>query len=259
MRLHFIADKTSRAQECYQQCLDRYPNYPLTADNANARAEAIVVIGGDGFMLLTLHQLQNCGLPFYGLNRGSLGFLMNQWDPAEDLQHKVTAAKHETLYPLALEAIGVDGKKYNNIAINEVSLLRYTAQAAKLRIKVDGIVRLEQLVCDGMLVSTPAGSTAYNLSAYGPIIPIGVDLMVMTPLSAFRPRRWRGALIPSASLIEIEALEYDKRPVNAFADSFEVTTIVSVKIYEQREQPFRVMFDRDQNLAERIIKEQFEC
>jgi NAD+ kinase len=219
-------------------------------------ADIIVALGGDGIMLQALHATMSTGKPIYGMNRGSVGFLMNEYHP-DDLPERLAAAKTETLHPLLATVTSADGEVRSARAINEVSLLRQSYQAAKLRIAIDGHVRLEELICDGILVATPAGSTAYNLSAHGPILPINAPLLALTPISAFRPRRWRGALIPNRAKILIEVLEAEKRPVNAVADHVEFKSVVRVVVEEDRSVSSLIMFDRDHSWDERILAEQF--
>lgn len=221
-----------------------------------AEADIVIALGGDGTMLEVLHATMGQGIPVFGMNRGTVGFLLNDYHP-EGLMARIEAAQQITLHPLRMVAKTETGAVEHAYAINEVSLLRETRQAAKLRIAVDGITRMDELVCDGALVATPAGSTAYNLSAQGPILPLESELLTLTPLSPFRPRRWRGALLPHTAQINIEVLEPSKRPVSAVADSTEIRDIVSVEITEDHETQLNLLFDPDQNLSERILKEQF--
>ena len=223
---------------------------------APAEAEVIVALGGDGHMLEVLHGQMETGTPIYGMHRGTVGFLMNEYNE-EDLPARLAAAASAELHPLRMTAETIDGKQQSGLAFNEVSLYRESRQAAKLKISVDGVVRLPELVCDGVLVATPAGSTAYNLSAHGPIVPIGAPLLALTPISAFRPRRWRGALLPDDAKVEIEVQEAQKRPVSATADFTEVRDVRSVSIYADRETTLKILFDPEHNLEERILKEQF--
>jgi len=249
-RVAFVAAATNLANEARARLVARYGDCPFD------QAEVIVPLGGDGFMLETLHRVLGRATPVYGMNCGSVGFLMNPF--AEDqLIERLDAAQEAVLHPLRMHAITATGSVEEALALNEVSLLRQLHQTAKLRITIDGTVRLAELICDGILVSTPAGSTAYNLSAYGPIVPLSANLLPMTPISAFRPRRWRGALLPSSAEVEFEILEPDKRPVAAVADSYEVRDVVSVAVSEDRTIGAVVLFDPDQGLSERIIAEQF--
>ncbi len=219
-------------------------------------ADAVVALGGDGFMLETLHRYLDRGLPIYGMNCGTVGFLMNRFDE-EGLPARLAAAEPVRLRPLAMQARDVYGKETQALAINEVSLLRESRQAARIAIRVDGVMRLPELVCDGVLVATPAGSTAYNLSAHGPILPLGSGVLALTPISAFRPRRWRGALLPHAAEVAFEVLDPQKRPVSAVADFTEVRDVVEVRVHEDR-RTLTLLFDPDHNLAERILAEQFQ-
>lgn len=221
-------------------------------------ARTIVALGGDGFMLQTLHAMlgdqRHC--PVYGMNLGTVGFLMNSWQPAK-LVERIASARGFILHPLQMEAITVGGERVTSPAINEVSLLRETRQAAKIEIAIDGRVRMSELACDGVLVSTPAGSTAYNLSAHGPILPLSSDLLALTPISPFRPRRWRGALIPANSAIEFRVLEAAKRPVSAVADQVEVRDVSTVKVSTNRAISLELLFDPEYALDDRIVMEQF--
>ena len=218
-------------------------------------ASVIVALGGDGFMLETLHGFLGRGIPIYGMNFGSIGFLMNELHEA-NLIEKLDAAKPAKIYPLLMRAETAHGME-TALSFNEVSLLRQTRQAAKLRISLDGQVRLDELICDGIMVSTPAGSTAYNLSAHGPILPIDAALLAMTPISPFRPRRWRGALLPHQAQIRIDILEAEKRPVSAGADNLEVRDVKRVHIAEDRTTSMTMLFDAGHSLDERILREQF--
>jgi NAD+ kinase len=221
-----------------------------------AEAEIVISLGGDGFLLETLHRFLPQGVPIYGMHRGSVGFLMNPYR-ADGLVERLATAQPVLLHPLEMAAQNVDGVRHRALAFNEVSLLRETRQAAKLRILVDGVVRLDELMADGILLATPVGSTAYNLSAHGPIIPLGAGILALTPISAFRPRRWRGALLRHEARVRIDALETDKRPVSAVADFTEARDVVSVEIHENREIAMTLLFDHDANLEERVFKEQF--
>jgi len=223
--------------------------------DAGDDASVIIALGGDGFMLQTLHYFLRRNLPIYGMNFGSIGFLMNEFRE-EGLQSRLDAATPTKIHPLLMRAQGASGPA-EALAFNEVSLLRETRQTAKLRISLDGKVRLNELICDGILVSTPAGSTAYNLSAHGLILPIDAALLAMTPLSPFRPRRWRGALLPHQAKIRVDILEPAKRPVSATADSFEVREVTRVDIAEDRSTSMTMLFDAGHSLDERILAEQF--
>jgi NAD+ kinase len=221
-----------------------------------AEADVIVSLGGDGFMLEILHAHLELARPIYGMNLGTVGFLLNAY-ALDGLEERIARAQRVELYPLRMRASLADGETREAIGINEVSIYRETRQAARLKIAIDGVARLPELVCDGVLVSTPAGSTAYNLSAHGPIIPLGANLLALTPISPFRPRRWRGALLASRSCFRIETLDPFKRPVSAVADFTEVRDVVSVDIWEDRSLSFHLLFDPEHNLEERILKEQF--
>ena len=219
-------------------------------------ADVVVALGGDGLMLQTLHQFMNTGKPIYGMNRGSVGFLMNEYRE-DDLLERIRKAETTAIHPLRMETTDTEGVQHTAHAINEVSLLRQTYQATKLKITVDGRVRLEELICDGILVATPAGSTAYNLSAHGPILPIYAPLLALTPISAFRPRRWRGALLPDRSKVRIDVLEVEKRPVSAAADHIEIRDVSSVLVEQDRDSESLAMFDQDHSWDERILTEMF--
>ncbi|NWG45427.1 MAG: NAD kinase [Alphaproteobacteria bacterium] len=249
-RLAFAAAPQEDAQESLRLLTARFGSVPP------AEADLIVAIGGDGFMLQTLHETIALAKPIYGVNRGSVGFLMN--DCTEDeLMDRLARAEETVIHPLAMEARSQGGATVSALAINEVSLLRETRQTAKIRILIDDHVRLEELICDGVLVATPAGSTAYNLSASGPILPIGSALFALTPISAFRPRRWRGALVPQTARIRFDILEPEKRPVSAVADHIEVRDVIEVAVAQQADVSLRLLFDAGHNLDERILREQF--
>ncbi len=220
------------------------------------QADVIVALGGDGFMLQTLHRFMNSGKPIYGMNRGSVGFLMNEYRE-EGLRERVTAALVSTLHPLQMDALDHQGNEHRAYAINEVSLFRQSYQTAKLRISIDDRVRLEELTGDGVLVATPAGSTAYNLSAHGPILPIHAPLLALTPISAFRPRLWRGALIPDRVRVTFEVLEPEKRPVNAVADHTEIKSVLKIVVRQDRRAKSLILFDPGHSWDERILTEQF--
>ena len=249
-RVAFVASDAEAAQ---QALIDLSRSYG-TVDPGEA--EIIVSLGGDGFMLETLHRFVGSGVPIFGMHRGSVGFLMNPYQ-LEGLPERLETTQRVTLYPLEMRAMGESGAVACAMAFNEVSLLRETRQAAKLRISVDGVVRLDDLMADGILLATPVGSTAYNLAAHGPIIPLDAEILALTPISAFRPRRWRGALLHHGAHVRIDALETDKRPVSAVADFTEVRDITAVEIVEKRNVEMTLLFDRDANLQERVFKEQF--
>ncbi len=247
--IHFTASEAPEAREALQSLEARYGNAPP------ADAQVIVALGGDGFMLQSLHRYIDSGLPIYGMNFGSVGFLMNEYRENE-LGERLEAAEPTRIHPLRMTAYS-KGSEESAIAFNEVSLLRQTRQTAKLRIVLDGKVRLKELVCDGILVSTPAGSTAYNLSAHGPILPINAPLLAMTPLSPFRPRRWRGALLPHEAQIRFDILNHERRPVSAVADDLEVRNVERVDVAEDRQMAVTMLFDAGHSLDERILAEQF--
>jgi NAD+ kinase len=248
-QLHFVASDAPEAQTMLRKLRARY------GDAGPEKASVIVALGGDGFMLQTLHGFLGRNVPIYGMNFGSVGFLMNEF-AEEDLIARLAAASPARVHPLLMRAQSLQGLK-DALAFNEVSLIRETRQAAKLRVTVDGKVRLNELSCDGILVSTPAGSTAYNLSAHGPILPIDSALLAMTPLSPFRPRRWRGALLPRQVQIRFDILEPEKRPVSATADNLEVRDVTRVDIAEDRSREMTMLFDAGHSLDERILAEQF--
>ncbi len=249
-RITFLAAPTRLAEESRARLIARYGDHPPED------ADYVVSLGGDGFMLETLHRLVTRARPVYGMNCGSVGFLMNAYGE-DDLPGRLARAQAATLYPLRMHAVTMTGATEEALAFNEVSLLRQLRQAAKIRISIDGRERLSELICDGVLISTPAGSTAYNLSAHGPIVPLSANLLPLTPISAFRPRRWRGALLPGSAEIVFEVLEAEKRPVAAVADFTEVRNVASVAVSEHRSVAMPVLFDPDQALSERIIAEQF--
>ncbi|MBO0344858.1 NAD kinase [Roseibium sp. CAU 1637] len=249
-KLAFVASDTAEANEALTELTDLYGNAAMQD------ADVIVALGGDGLMLQTLHAYLGSGTPIYGMNRGSVGFLMNEYR-AEGLRERLTTAEITPIHPLVMEVVDHTGHVHHAKAINEVSLLRQTSQAARLKISVDGRVRLDELVCDGCLVATPAGSTAYNLSAHGPILPLHAPLLALTPISAFRPRRWRGALLPNRVKVDIEVLEPRKRPVSASADHAEIRDVARLSLYEEGSIDGLVMFDSDHGWDERILTEMF--
>jgi NAD+ kinase len=247
--LHFVASDAADAQAALAAMRARHD------DAGPGKAEVIVALGGDGFMLQTLHKFLGKGKPIYGMNLGSIGFLMNEYRE-DGLLQRLEAAEAAQIHPLRMRATS-GGKVTEALAFNEVSLLRQTRQAAKLRIVVDDKVRIAELICDGVLISTPAGSTAYNLSAHGPILPIDAALLALTPISAFRPRRWHGALLPHRARTRFEILEADKRPVSAVADDLEVRDVTVVDVAEDRTISMTMLFDAGHSLDERILAEQF--
>ncbi len=248
-RIHFVASPVPLAEAARARLIELHGQTPLES------ADVIVALGGDGLMLSTLHATEGSGIPVYGMNRGTVGFLMNTF--AEDaLKERLAAAEEAVINPLRMRATRADGQVTEALAINEVSILRAGPQAAKLRILVDGRERLAELVADGALLSTPAGSTAYNYSAHGPILPIGSGVLALTPMAAFRPRRWRGALLPKGAKVTFEVLEADKRPVSAVADSTEVRDPVRIEIVSA-DVAHHILFDPGHGLEERLIREQF--
>lgn len=249
-QIAFVASDVPIAQRARKELAARY------GDADPQSADVIVALGGDGFMLHTLHDTQDNPAPVYGMNRGTVGFLMNEFSE-DDLLERLDAAEEEIINPLRMNALCVDGSMHEALAINEVSLLRAGPQAAKLRITVDGKLRMEELVCDGALVATPAGSTAYNYSAHGPILPIGADVLALTAMSAFRPRRWRGALLPKAAVVRFDVLNAEKRPVMADADAKSVRNVASVEIRSEPDVAHKILFDPGHGLEERLIREQF--
>ena len=250
LRIHFAASTAPAACEALSILTATY------GQTSRDEAEVIVALGGDGFMLQTLHDLERRDVPVYGMNRGTVGFLMNSFS-LDDLPRRLAVAEEEVINPLAMRAETLSGEVREELAINEVSFLRQGAQAARLRITVDGKVRLEELVCDGAIIATPAGSTAYNYSAHGPILPIGSDVLAVTAVAAFRPRRWRGALLPVSAVVRFDVLDPDKRPVMADADGRSVRDVVSVEVRSQPAICHRILFDPGHGLEERLIREQF--
>ncbi len=250
-KIHFTANGSEKAQAAKRRLVHVYGQSPV------AEAEVIVPLGGDGFMLSTLHAAQNLPMPVYGMHQGTVGFLMNEYSE-DNLPERITAAELAEIHPLRMHSTCQDGRVAEALAINEVSLLRMGPQAAKLRISVNGQVRMDNLVCDGALVSTPAGSTAYNYSAHGPILPIGANILALTAVAAFRPRRWRGALLPMDADISIEVQEPEKRPVAAVADSSDVRDVVRVDIAIEPSITHALLFDPGHGLEERLLNEQFQ-
>lgn len=249
-KMAFLALNSKEALEAQENLRQKYGRYMPD------EADILVVLGGDGLLLETFHKGLWCDKPIYGMNFGSIGFLMNPYQ-FEDLPARIDAAQRVKLYPLKMTVTTRKGKIYKHHAINEVSLLREFHQAAKISIEVDGRVRMKKLVCDGVLVSSPAGSTAYNLSAHGPILPLDSNILALTPISAFRPRRWRGALLPHDSKISFTILEPEKRPVSAVADFIEIRDAKTIEVEEDRSLSLTLLFDEGQDLAERILTEQF--
>jgi NAD+ kinase len=249
-KIHFVASEVENADSAMAALQAQYGQHELD------QADVIVALGGDGFMLRTLHRFLPAGLPVYGMKLGKVGFLMNRFRE-NDLQKRLDEADVVELNPLCMIAMTEAGNESKALAINEVSLLRQLNQAAHIRILVNGSVKVEDLVCDGVLVSTAAGSSAYNLSAHGPILPLGTDALALTPISPFRPRRWRGAVLPSSVRIRFEILDNYKRPVSATADAHEIRNVVSVDVFEEKNVTLKLMFDPDHSLEQRILDEQF--
>jgi NAD+ kinase len=249
-KIAIVASDAPAAQSALSELHARYASVPPE------QADLIVALGGDGFMLETLHRYRERGVPFYGMHRGSVGFLMNGYGP-DGLPERLERAGAVAVHPLEMRAVDHAGASHNAIAINEVSLVRQGRQAAKLKITVDATVRLDELMADGVLVATAVGSTAYNLSAHGPIVPLGAGILALTPISAFRPRRWRGALLPHEAEVRIDVLEIERRPVSAAADFTEVRDVASVTIREAPEISITMLYDPEHNLEERVLKEQF--
>ena len=250
LRLSCLASETAEAKEAAAHLGDQYDLVPP------GEADVIIALGGDGFVLQTLHETMALQKPIFGMNLGTVGFLMNEYRP-DALLERISKAEEYILHPLRMRATNAAGEVSEALAINEVSLLRETRQAAKVRIHVDERVRMNELICDGILLATPAGSTAYNLSAHGPIIPLGTDLLALTPISAFRPRRWRGALLHHTDRVRFDILEAGKRPVSAVADMTEIRDVQSVEVVEDRDISHKLLFDAEHTLAERVLTEQF--
>jgi NAD+ kinase len=248
--IHFVASQTDAAVAAMLKLQHRYGQAEI------GEADVIVALGGDGFMLRTLHRFLPAGLPVYGMKLGDVGFLMNRFRE-NVLQHRLNDANVVELNPLCMIGVTEAGGEATALAINEVSLLRQLNQAAHIRILVNGSVKVEELVCDGVLVATAAGSSAYNLSAQGPILPLGTEALALTPISPFRPRRWRGAVLPTSARIRFEILDYYKRPVSATADAHEIRNVISVEVYEDKSITLKLMFDPDHSLEQRILDEQF--
>jgi NAD+ kinase len=246
----FLANSTDTAKQSLAAMVERY------GQSEAEKAEVIVALGGDGFMLQTQLDFMDSGKPVYGMNKGTVGFLMNEYRE-EDLYDRLDRALKATIHPLQMVAIDRDGNRHESMAFNEVSLFRQSHQAARLRIVIDGKERMAVLSCDGIMVATPQGSTAYNLSAHGPILPLKAPLLALTPVSAFRPRNWRGALLPNTAEVHITVLEPDKRPVNAVADNTEIKSAVEVFIHEDRDKSGILLFDEEHTWEERILDEQF--
>lgn len=247
----FVAARSAEAQAALKTLKARYKHVPPR------QADLVVALGGDGFMLRALHRFMERPTPIFGMNRGSIGFLMNRYAEG-GLTERLRRAQPIVLHPLRMVVQDTGGKKHQALAINEVSLLRQTRLAAKLRILVDGVVQIEEMICDGILLSTPAGSTAYNVSVHGPIIPLGAGVLALTPISAFRPRRWHGALLPQEAVVTFDVLDPGERRVSACADYTEVRRVRHVTVNQDRSIAPTLLFDPEHNLEERILKEQFQ-
>jgi NAD+ kinase len=249
-QIAFMASEAPAAKRALTRLVKTYGNVDM------AKADVVVALGGDGHMLQTMHGLVSKGIPIYGMNRGTVGFLMNDYVEA-NLRERLAQAELTTIHPLKMNAFDAEGKKHSGIAFNEVSLLRQRHQAAKISIQIDDKIRLDELICDGLILATPVGSTAYNLSAYGPILPIGSPLLALTPISAFRPRRWRGAILPRSARVTLTIRDSEKRPVAAVADHMEVRHVERVEIMEDKKRSVKMLFDPGHSLAERVLNEQF--
>lgn len=245
-----VASKSPKAQAGLAELASQYPLVPIE------EADAIIALGGDGFLLHTMHDYLDTGLPIYGMNRGTIGFMLNEFR-SDNLMERLNKAQAQNLNPLSMSATNIEGQHFTALAFNEVALLRYSQQSANITVSINGKERLDKLVCDGIMIATPAGSTAYNLSARGPIIPIGSNVLALTPVSPFRPRRWNGALLPHSATVEFNILDPERRPVGAAADSFEVRDVTSVTVFEDHSRPATILFDPDHSLEERIFSEQF--
>ena len=250
-KIHIIADANSTAQSAKRLIAKKYKNFPIND------SDVLVVLGGDGFMLASLKKYQKYQLPFYGMNKGNRGFLLNKFDE-KDLINKINKSKIAELHPLEMYAKNKNGKVKTAIAVNEVSVFRETRQAAKLEIKIDNKIRMKEVTCDGVLVATPAGSTAYNLSARGPVLDLESNLLAVTPISPFKPRGWRGATINNRSKVSIKNLDFKKRPVSVVADNIEFRDVSNVSIYLNKNKTFKLLYDKKYGLKERNLAEQFK-
>lgn len=249
-KIAFVSSGTPAADKSAASLRKKYGDCDLKD------ADVVVALGGDGLMLQTLHATMDQGVPVYGMNHGSVGFMMNDFS-AKNLRERLQEANHTKIFPLSMQVRDAKGKTHTALALNEVSIFRSTFQAAKITIIIDGKTQLEELVCDGVLLATPAGSTAYNLSAHGPILPIGAPLLALTPISPFRPRRWRGAILPNSAVVNFKTREPAKRPVSAVADNVEFTNILEVTVQQDRSHSVTLLFDPGHGLEERVLNEQF--
>lgn len=252
MKIAIVASRSENAQKSYKILKKEYSEYIVS----EAKADVIIALGGDGFMLHTLHQFIADEKPVYGMRRGTVGFLMNRFSK-ENLLDRLEKSQVTTLHPLKMLATTTHGEHFEALAINEVSLLRQTRQSSRIGISINGQNKIQQLIGDGIMLATPAGSTAYNLSAHGPVLPLGSDILALTPISPFRPRRWKGAIIPSDAYIKFSVQDCNKRPVSATADNFEVRDVDCVEVFEDKSVTLRLLFDPDHSLEDRIINEQF--
>jgi len=252
MKIAIVASRSMNSQKSLSKLTKLYQNYIVN----DKQADVIVALGGDGFMLSTLHQFIKSEIPVFGMRRGTVGFLMNRYS-SDNLIERLEQSQITTLYPLRMLATTTHGHHYEALAINEVSLLRQTRQSSRIGISINGQDKITQLVGDGVMIATPGGSTAYNLSAHGPVLPLSADILALTPISPFRPRRWKGAIIPSNAHIKFSIQDCDKRPVSATADNFEVRDVDSVEVFEDRSISLRLLFDPEHRLEDRIINEQF--
>lgn len=252
MKIAIVASRPKNSQESFKILSQKYQQYIVKT----AAADVIIALGGDGFMLSTLHQFIEDEKPVYGMRRGTVGFLMNRY-AEEDLLERLVKSQVTTLHPLKMLATTTNGEHYEALAINEVSLLRQTRQSSRIGISINGQDKIQQLVGDGIMLATPAGSTAYNLSAHGPVLPLGSDILALTPISPFRPRRWKGAIIPSDAYIKFSVQDCQKRPVSATADNFEVRDVDCVEVFEDKSISLKLLFDPEYSLEDRIINEQF--
>lgn len=252
MKIAIVASRSENAQKSYKILKNEYSEYIVS----EAKADVIIALGGDGFMLHTLHQFIADERPVYGMRRGTVGFLMNRFSK-ENLLDRLEKSQVTTLHPLKMLATTTHGEHFEALAINEVSLLRQTRQSSRIGISINGQNKIQQLIGDGIMLATPAGSTAYNLSAHGPVLPLGSDILALTPISPFRPRRWKGAIIPSDAYIKFSVQDCNKRPVSATADNFEVRDVDCVEVFEDKSVTLRLLFDPDHSLEDRIINEQF--
>ena len=252
MKIAIVSSRSNKSQEAHAELKQLYQEHIVQVKDA----DVIIALGGDGFMLSTLHQFIEDEKPVYGMRRGTVGFLMNRFN-ADNLLDRLAESQVTVLHPLKMLATTTNGEHYEALAINEVSLLRQTRQSSRIGISINGQDKIQQLVGDGIMLATPAGSTAYNLSAHGPVLPLGSEILALTPISPFRPRRWKGAIIPSSAYVKFSVQDCQKRPVSATADNFEVRDVDCVEVFEDKSVSLKLLFDPDHNLEDRIINEQF--